>query len=95
MNGCSRRYNNGAYKPTRDMYFTPEEIESMIGFSVNAGNKSDAEFKKWVMNTLTTVADQRLDSRYDGEALSDEPYHWEHRLMTIDFARRKLDEEAA
>ena len=33
---------------SKKVYFTPEEIHSMIGFAVNAGNKSITEFKKWL-----------------------------------------------
>ena len=32
--------------------FTPEEVHSMIGLSVNAGNKSETEFYKWVKTNL-------------------------------------------
>ena len=36
-----RQFNNAP-----DMFFSPEEVQSMIGLSVNAGNKTDAEFRK-------------------------------------------------
>lgn len=51
INGCYRIYNNGDH-PSREVWFTPEEIRSMVGLSVNAGNKSDAEFKKYIFSRL-------------------------------------------
>ena len=51
VNGCYRIYNNGDHG-TRSVWFSPEEIRSMVGLSVNAGNKSDAEFKKYIFGKL-------------------------------------------
>ena len=79
--GCQRRYNNGAGNPTRDMYFTPEEVKSMIGLAVNAGNKSDAEFKKYIWNKLLEGATDRLTP-----IERDDPYYWENLYAPKDVA---------
>lgn len=42
------------------VYFQPEEVYSMIGLSVNAGNKSDAEFKKRMFQIGTEEAEFNL-----------------------------------
>ena len=58
---------SGAYRQSwkdeeiTDHFFTPEEVRSMIGLRVNAGNKSDAEFMKWVKARWTETTDQRLE----------------------------------
>lgn len=78
ITGCSRKYNNGAGKPTRDMYFQPEEIKSMIGLSVNAGNATDAEFRKNMMGRLMDSANQHLRSYYS-DLDKDDPYEWERK----------------
>ena len=49
-------------KPNKDVYFSASEVHSMIGLSVNAGNKSKAEFKKMIMNKLEDKAKYRLDT---------------------------------
>lgn len=72
VTGCRRKYSNGYGNPTRDMYFTPDEIKSMIGFSVNAGNKTDAEFKKHIWNKLLEGATDNLTP-----SKRDDPYYWE------------------
>jgi len=59
INGCYRIYNNGDHA-TRSVWFTPEEIRSMVGLSVNAGNKSDAEFKKYIFGKLMERAEENL-----------------------------------
>jgi hypothetical protein len=74
VNGCSRRYNNGAGNPTRDMYFTALEVESMVGLSVNAGNKTDAEFKKDIWKQLLEGATGRLTP---SSRVEEDPYYWE------------------
>lgn len=75
--GCFRIYNNGD-KPARSMFFTPEEVKSMIGLAVNAGNKTDAEFKKFVMKKMTEGAEQSIRDCLD-DTLN--PYYWERRHM--------------
>ena len=85
---CYRRYNNGAGNPTRDMYFTPEEVKSMIGLSVNAGNKSDAEFKKYVISKLMDEAEVSIRH---SQVERDDPYEWERRQMGYDLARIEIE----
>ena len=53
VQGCSRIYHPASEgeKP-RKMWFTPEEVHSMIGLGVNAGNKSDTEFKNWCYKAM-------------------------------------------
>ena len=77
--GCYRRYNNGHHK-VREMYFTPAEVRSMIGLEVNAGNKSDAEFKNHINRLLMEDAEARLKN-HEAEKLSDDKYAWERRQM--------------
>ena len=54
------------YSPAEDetevkkIYFTPDEIHSMIGFSVNAGNSSKTEFMKWMYKRATQNAEYDL-----------------------------------
>ena len=77
VNGCYRRYNNGTHK-TRDMFFTPEELKSMVGLSVNAGNKSDAEFRKYIMEQLNNSSKFKLDSfKNPSEEAIEDGYWWE------------------
>jgi hypothetical protein len=77
VRGCQRTYNNGD-KPSREVFFTPEEIRSMIGFSVNAGTKSDAEFRKWIFMHLEGDAIRTLDQCIDPpQRDTDDPYRWE------------------
>lgn len=80
ITGCSRRYNNGTRRgdKTRDMYFQPEEIKSMIGLRVNAGNATDAEFRKNMYDRLWDMADQMLKSYYR-DLDKDDPYEWERK----------------
>lgn len=85
--GCYRRYNNGRYNSTRDMYFTPQEVKSMIGLSVNAGNKTDAEFRKYVISRLMEDASQSLGDSLDDR---DDPYYRERRSMKYDLARKTI-----
>ena len=78
VNGCYRRYNNGIHK-TRDMYFTPAEVFSMVGLSVNAGNKSDAEFKKYIWTKLTDDATTKRDAFWNpSDREKADPYWWEN-----------------
>ena len=51
------------------VYFTPEEIKSMVGFEVNAGNKSDAEFNKTIIKALQSDAIKELDLATLGEMI--------------------------
>lgn len=44
------------------VYFTPDEIKSMVGLEVNAGSKSDAEFNKMVIKAMTENATKAIDS---------------------------------
>ncbi len=77
VRGCYRVYNNGDL-PSRKMYFTPQEIRSMVGLSVNAGNKSDAEFRKAIMLSLTEDAKGKLDCFINPpKQYRDDPYYWE------------------
>jgi len=73
--GCRRIYNNGS-RASREVYYTPEEIRSLVGLRVNAGSKSDAEFKKLIMKELTTDADRKLDKCINPDPKAD-PYRWE------------------
>lgn len=45
---------------TREEYFTPEEIHSMIGLSVNAGNLTDAKFKNYIYKEWVAKAAYNL-----------------------------------
>jgi hypothetical protein len=47
-------------EPRRKVYFTPEEIHSMIGLAVNAGNKSPTEWKNWLVNRIAEDSDAAL-----------------------------------
>jgi hypothetical protein len=75
--GCFRIYNNGD-KPARKMFFTPEEVKSMIGLAVNAGNLTDAEFKTYVMKKMTEGAEQSIKDSLDDTL---KPYYRERRQM--------------
>ena len=69
VNGCFRIYNNGDRK-SRSVFFSPEEVRSMVGLSVNAGNKSDAEFRKYIhckLQERATSSLQRLDDTWEQE----------------------------
>lgn len=77
VTGCSRIYNNGRHK-SREMYFQPEEIKSMIGFSVNSGNQTDAQFKKYIQDKLLDDAQQHLKS-YKRDLEKENPYEWEYK----------------
>jgi hypothetical protein len=82
VNGCYRRYNNGAENPTRDIWFTPEEVESMVGLSVNAGNKSATEFRKYIMDQLIDRSKTKLDSHINPtESAIADPYWFERAKM--------------
>jgi hypothetical protein len=75
--GCSRTYNNGD-NASREVFFTPEEIRSMIGFSVNAGTKTNAEFKKFIFMHLEGDANTKLDRCVNPAKRDiDDPYRWE------------------
>jgi hypothetical protein len=77
VRGCYRVYNNGT-KKSRKMFFTPAEIKSMIGLSVNAGNLTDAAFNKRIMFALSEESKSKLDqfiSPYQCDI--DDPYRWE------------------
>lgn len=63
ITGCYRTYDNGHRKP-RKMYFQPEEVKSMIGLSVNAGNKTETEFKNYIWKRLMEGAESELHA-YD------------------------------
>jgi hypothetical protein len=79
VNGCYRVYNNGSHA-SREMYFTPEEVKSMIGFSVNAGTKTDAEFKTYIYQRLSADATSKLDDYFHPpESNKDNPYWQEQR----------------
>lgn len=57
VGGAYRSYMN-----KDDVYFSPEEIHSMIGFRVNAGSMSDAEYKKYIYTVLSRDAETNLVS---------------------------------
>jgi hypothetical protein len=77
VNGCYRTYNNGS-KTSRKIFFTPEEIKSMIGLSVNAGNKSANEFRTYIFQRLEADAVSSLDRCINpSERDTDDPYRWE------------------
>jgi hypothetical protein len=42
------------------VYFTPDEIKSLVGLEVNAGNKTDAEFTKSLMAAMRKSACEAL-----------------------------------
>jgi len=50
----------------RRVYFTAEEVHSMIGMTVNAGNKSDAEFKKYIWSKLQEAPSNDIE-RFDAD----------------------------
>lgn len=60
--GCMRVYSpaEGETKP-RKVWFTPEEVHSMIGLSVNAGNKTDTEFRNHLYRMLSEDAVMQLN----------------------------------
>jgi len=75
--GCFRIYNNGGLA-SREVWFTPAEVKSMIGLSVNAGNKSDAEFRKQIFRLLDEDATGKLNRFIDPpKKMQDDPYYWE------------------
>ncbi len=41
--------DSGRFEP---VYFTPDEIKSLVGLEVNAGNKTDAQFTKTLMTAM-------------------------------------------
>ncbi len=47
-----------------DIFFTPEEIYSMIGFGVNAGNKTDAKFKLHVYQVMERKAQVEIQKYF-------------------------------
>jgi hypothetical protein len=61
VNGAYRSYFMGNDKPNRKVYFTPEEIYSMIGMSVNAGNLTTAKYKTYIYKELNDRAIRKLD----------------------------------
>lgn len=75
--GCFRIYNNGNHA-LREMYFTPHEIKSMVGLSVNAGNKTNTEFMKHIFSLLESDARGELE-RFTKPSDRDieDPYYWE------------------
>ena len=77
VNGCCRVYDNGVHN-VREVYFQPEEIHSMIGMSVNAGSKTDAEFKKYIFKKLEEFGESRLDY-YKTHLDDDDPYAFERK----------------
>lgn len=54
--GCYRLLEKG-----KELYFQTSEVHSMIGFEVNAGNQSDAEFRKLIMYRLKENATNHLN----------------------------------
>ena len=78
VTGCQRIYSNGTHG-VRKMYFQPEEIYSFIGFSVNAGNTTDTEFKTFIHKILMKGADAGI-SDYE-EPRHDDPYHYQRLQM--------------
>jgi len=66
ITGCSRIYNNGDHK-VRKMYIEPEEIYSLIGMAVNAGNKTNAEFYKAMMVRPIDGAEYALRNMEDNK----------------------------
>lgn len=77
VGGCRRVYNNGN-RASREVFFTPEEVKSMIGLEVNAGNKSDTEFKRYLWDNLNDCASQALRLHTDPSVrLIDDPYYYE------------------
>lgn len=70
---CYRVYNvpdkddpTRAGRDVRKVYFTPAEIHSMIGMTVNAGNLSSAKFKTYIWNRLQEIPSNKLE-RFDAE----------------------------
>lgn len=77
VRGCYRIYNNGIHE-SRSMWFTPAEIKSMVGLSVNAGNKTDAEFRKHLHQLMVNDAESKLqDFEQPSQRDLDDPYRWE------------------
>ena len=77
VHGCQRTYNNGDLA-SREMFYTPEEIRSLIGLSVNVGNKTAAEFRKHIFMRLEDRAKQQLDECIDPpQRYIDDPYRRE------------------
>ena len=85
VNGCYRKYGNGI-KKTRDMYFKPEEIKSMIGMAVNAGDMSDAKFKTYIYRQLMDRADVNISisKSHNGKG-----YGMEEKLMEYALKRKE------
>lgn len=83
VTGCRRVYNNGDLAP-REMFFTPEEVRSVIGLSVNAGNKSEAEFKKYLMNYMMDDANVKLETvTLPNDRRIEDPYYWEKLFVPV------------
>ncbi len=82
--GCYRIYNNGN-KPSRSVFFTPEEVRSMIGLEVNAGNKSDTEFKNTIWRYVEEDAIRLMNNCINPpKKLQDDPYYYERLQMNCD-----------
>jgi hypothetical protein len=60
VSGAYRMYHMGKDQPDRKMYFTPEEVHSMIGMSVNSGTQTEAEFKTYIYKQLAGDANRSL-----------------------------------
>jgi hypothetical protein len=78
VRSCYRVYNNGDLA-SREVRFTPEEIKSMVGLSVNAGNKTDLEFSKHLYRLLERDAKDTLHCfNNPSERTLADPYYWEN-----------------
>jgi len=85
--GCYRVYNNGDHAP-RQVYFTPEEVRSMIGLSVNAGNKSDTEFRNEIWGKMMVTTTPLL---VEANEPPDDGYERERRQMDHDLESRSCN----
>ena len=56
------------YLQKQGRFVTPQEVESLIGYRVNAGNISYAKFKGKVIQRLSDKADNALRDFSRGEA---------------------------
>ena len=65
LTGAYRQYRNDAGK-VKDKFFSPEDVHSMIGFSVNAGNSTTTQFRKY-MDELGTREAQYGLNRFNKE----------------------------
>ncbi len=76
--GCQRRYNNGDLA-SREMFYTPEEVRSLVGLAVNVGNKSNAEFRKDMFRRLEEESKHKLDRLINPKPSDENDPYWREK----------------